>query len=226
MSDETMERAPWLTNSTKKEVHPEHTMVDGLIEVDEHMFGVRSERFIHVRKFRRSNVLRGRHAFRITNDRITVFECIESLYADERAVAGDCPLGGLSTGIAALDAMAVGGWRLTTLFDNAAAWAVRRRQDHDSDAFRLTSNGKRTSRVVRFLREVKAPREQGRVTRFRFFARLHDLAARHRAFARRRGAQPLRCRLSQRREATDRRRDRPRATLGVVSGAHHGAAAA
>jgi circadian clock protein KaiC len=98
-----------LTNGSKKDVHPEHTMVDGLIEMDEHLFGVRAERFLHVKKFRGSNFLRGRHAFRITNDGITVFPRIESLYADGRVDEDDCPSGALSTGIGALDVMTSGG---------------------------------------------------------------------------------------------------------------------
>lgn len=98
-----------LTNGSKKEVHPEHTMVDGLIEMDEHLFGVRAERFLHVKKFRGSNFLRGRHAFRISNEGITVFPRIESLYADGRIDEGDCPTGALSTGIPTLDTMTAGG---------------------------------------------------------------------------------------------------------------------
>lgn len=58
----------------------EHTMVDGLIEVEDKLFDARSERSIQVRKFRGAGPLRGKHSMRIDNDGIRVFPRIESMY--------------------------------------------------------------------------------------------------------------------------------------------------
>ena len=69
------------TNVRTDEVTPEQTMVDGLIELRDHMYGWRSESDIQVRKFRGSAFLRGRHAYKITTDGIVVHPRIEALLA-------------------------------------------------------------------------------------------------------------------------------------------------
>ncbi len=84
-------------------INAEHTMVDGLIQVEDRLFEARSERAIQVRKFRGSGVLRGKHAFSISNDGLTVFPRIESLFTEGPA---DQPLErGLSTGVRSLDGL-------------------------------------------------------------------------------------------------------------------------
>src|SRR5438105_6379500 len=60
---------------------PEHTMVDGLIELRQRLYGVRNERRLLVHKFRGSGYLEGEHAFRITREGLTVFPRIEALLA-------------------------------------------------------------------------------------------------------------------------------------------------
>ena len=55
-----------LTSGLDGAVSPEHTMVDGLIELADEHYGWRSVRDLLVRKFRGSSYLRGRHSFRIT----------------------------------------------------------------------------------------------------------------------------------------------------------------
>lgn len=70
-----------LTSGGTQKVSPEHTMVDGLIELDDLLFGVRTERSLRVRKFRGSGFLRGCHPFRITGDGIALFPRIEVAYA-------------------------------------------------------------------------------------------------------------------------------------------------
>ncbi|MFH6786398.1 MULTISPECIES: RAD55 family ATPase [Methylobacterium] len=89
-------------------VAAEHTMVDGLIALSSRLTGWRAERELEVRKFRGSGFLRGRHAFRITDDGVRVFPRIEArLRLPSRRDHVEGPP--LTTGIAALDAMLGGG---------------------------------------------------------------------------------------------------------------------
>jgi len=69
-----------LTSGNIHRMAAEHTMVDGLIEVEDKLFDARSERSIQIRKFRGAGPLRGKHSLRIDNDGITVFPRIESVY--------------------------------------------------------------------------------------------------------------------------------------------------
>lgn len=66
-----------LTSGAGEMVRAEHTMVDGLIELADQHFDVRTYRALTVRKFRGSSFLRGKHAFRITSDGIRVFPRLE-----------------------------------------------------------------------------------------------------------------------------------------------------
>lgn len=86
-----------LTNGRRNAYHPEHTMVDGLIELHDVLFGTQAERELEVRKFRGTDALRGRHSFRITDGGIVVYPRIEALLArpsgddqwpDERCAIG------------------------------------------------------------------------------------------------------------------------------------------
>jgi circadian clock protein KaiC len=67
-----------LTSAREDKVSPEHTMVDGMIELSDEGYGWRSVRDIQVHKFRGSGYLRGRHAFRITDNGIEVFPRTEA----------------------------------------------------------------------------------------------------------------------------------------------------
>lgn len=97
-----------LTTGGPGPIRPEHTMVDGLIELDDQVFGVRTERAIHVRKFRGSGFLRGRHAFDITGEGLVVFPRIEAAFATPSR-SDQATLDRASTGINALDALMEGG---------------------------------------------------------------------------------------------------------------------
>jgi circadian clock protein KaiC len=97
-----------LTTETGASSAPEHTMVDGLIELRQRSFGVRSERRILVHKLRGSAFLEGEHAFHITGDGINVFPRTEALLAMP-TLRGPPPRTRLSSGIASLDAMFHGG---------------------------------------------------------------------------------------------------------------------
>ena len=70
-----------LLSSTERPsaLRPEHTMVDGLIELAETLHGMRSLRSIVVKKMRGARQLAGRHAFEITNDGLRVWPRVESL---------------------------------------------------------------------------------------------------------------------------------------------------
>lgn len=95
-----------LTNGSRAEYHPEHTMVDGLITLDDVAYGKRRQRELEVKKFRGSASLRGRHPFRISDAGIELFPRLEAFLPTSTAEA---PAVRLSTGIPDLDAMMSGG---------------------------------------------------------------------------------------------------------------------
>lgn len=98
-----------LTNGhSPEDVHPEHTMVDGLLELTDELIGVRAARELIVRKFRGSGHLRGRHVFQISQQGITVYPRSEAMLADPIAVPGEYK-SRLPVGIPALDEMLRGG---------------------------------------------------------------------------------------------------------------------
>src|SRR6516225_8635904 len=57
---------------------PEHTLVDGVIELQQLIYAQRNERRLVVHKIRGSSYLEGEHAFRITHEGIRVFPRIEA----------------------------------------------------------------------------------------------------------------------------------------------------
>jgi circadian clock protein KaiC len=97
-----------LTSSGGEEISAEHTMVDGVIELRDQLYGWRAESDIQVRKFRGGTFLRGRHAFEITDDGIIVHPRLEALYAQPSRPDGKSR-GKTSLGIEQLDRMLGGG---------------------------------------------------------------------------------------------------------------------
>ena len=96
-----------LTSGNLQRMAAEHTMVDGLIELDDELFDARAERAIQVRKFRGAGPLRGKHAMRIDSDGVRVFPRIESVYRHASTLA---PQGAvLGSGVASLDALLAAG---------------------------------------------------------------------------------------------------------------------
>ncbi len=97
-----------LTSAEGTMITPEHTMVDGIIELAEHLVGWSAESSLQVIKFRGSGFLRGRHAFKITDAGIVVHPRIEALLArpsrNDPGNAGTVP-----SGIDQLDVMLGGG---------------------------------------------------------------------------------------------------------------------
>ncbi|HYO53683.1 ATPase domain-containing protein [Archangium sp.] len=97
-----------LTSASAEMVGPEHTMVDGVLELFDNRLGRRAERELEVKKFRGSGYLRGGHAFQITRDGIVVLPRIEALL-QEPSREDSCKTDRVSTGIAQLDRMLKGG---------------------------------------------------------------------------------------------------------------------
>lgn len=96
-----------LTHQTRRMDSPEHTMVDGWIELCDELEGFRSYRTIQVRKHRGSDILRGKHHFRITDSGLSVFPRFETSLKSDAATPTSARR--ITTGIADFDAMAGGG---------------------------------------------------------------------------------------------------------------------
>jgi len=101
-----------LLSSTERagEFRPEHTMVDGLIELGDTLIGVQSLRHAQVRKMRGTSQLRGRHALEISSAGIRIRPRIETLLRgpDEDDPAPR-PVEQADFGVIGLDAMLRGG---------------------------------------------------------------------------------------------------------------------
>src|SRR4029078_13628242 len=95
--------------SSSRPVADEHTMVDGVIELQSELYGRRAERHLEVYKMRGTGYLRGQHSFRITDEGLVVYPRIEALL---RLPSTHQPPTGspVETGLAKLDRMTVGGF--------------------------------------------------------------------------------------------------------------------
>jgi circadian clock protein KaiC len=93
-----------LTTALGAMATPGHTMVDGLIELRQRLYGLRNERRLLVHKFRGSGYLEGEHAFRITREGLTIFPRIEALLALPTPRTPP-PRARVSSGVASLDAI-------------------------------------------------------------------------------------------------------------------------
>lgn len=97
-----------LTNGGEREDSPEHTMVDGVIQLHDTLFDQRTERTLQVAKFRGSDFLPGRHPFRITSNGHEIFPRVEVAFAVPTVRETYSPRR-QSTGVASLDAILGGG---------------------------------------------------------------------------------------------------------------------
>lgn len=97
-----------LTSGLLRQVSAEHTMVDGVFELEDQLFEFRTERSLIVRKFRGSGFLRGRHSFRITDEGVKFFPRVEAVFASASRpdVISDAKI---SVGIPGIDRMLLGG---------------------------------------------------------------------------------------------------------------------
>ncbi len=97
-----------LNSSGLETARPEHTMVDGVIELADTLIDRRAERVLQVKKFRGTDHLRGTHAFTISDDGIAVHPRLEARY--QRPSTGPTSsTKKLPTGIEHLDASVGGG---------------------------------------------------------------------------------------------------------------------
>ncbi len=88
---------------------PEHTMVDGLVELQTTLHGRRAERELQVHKLRGGWFMGGRHSYRITDAGISAFPRTEALLETPSIWDGaDGPK--VTSGIAGLDKMLGGGF--------------------------------------------------------------------------------------------------------------------
>jgi circadian clock protein KaiC len=87
----------------------EHTLVDGVVELQSKLYGRRAERSLEVHKLRGSGYLRGEHSFRITAEGLVVYPRTEALLMVPSAqdVLSGPPL---ASGIAQLDRIMGGGF--------------------------------------------------------------------------------------------------------------------
>lgn len=98
-----------LTSTPTPQIAVEHTMVDGVIELQSKLYGRRAERHLEVYKMRGTGYLRGEHSFRISDEGVTVYPRTEAflMFPSSRPKAGGSAVG---TGLSELDRMTGGGF--------------------------------------------------------------------------------------------------------------------
>lgn len=90
-------------------VAAEHTLVDGVVELQTRVYGRRAERSLEIHKLRGTGYLRGAHSYRITDDGIVVYPRTEALLAHP-SVSDQVTGPVVSTGLNQLDRMMGGGF--------------------------------------------------------------------------------------------------------------------
>jgi circadian clock protein KaiC len=98
----------FLTSSQLDDGSPEHTMVDGVIEMGEEIVGSRTVRRIKMRKTRGSGAIPGAHEFEINEQGISIYPRLESMLA-RPDLPPAMPHTILSSGVDALDVHIGGG---------------------------------------------------------------------------------------------------------------------
>lgn len=98
-----------LTSSGLDEGSPEHTMVDGVIELGEDLHGSRSVRRIQLLKTRGSGSLSGRHECEITDHGLKVYPRLEALYSRPSNLGSEV-LTRVESGLPSLDRLLGGGF--------------------------------------------------------------------------------------------------------------------
>ena len=96
-----------LTHQNRDASCPEHTMVDGWIELSDETAGFRAYRTIQVRKHRGASILPGKHRFRITQEGIAVFPRAESTL--DATAPSDAPSHRIAIGQRDIDGLLQGG---------------------------------------------------------------------------------------------------------------------
>lgn len=97
-----------LTSARLSDGSPEHTMVDGVIEIGEELHGNRSVRRIQLLKTRGNGALSGLHECEISEHGLIVYPRLESLYP-QPSLPDSADLERIASGIDGLDGMIGGG---------------------------------------------------------------------------------------------------------------------
>lgn len=98
----------FLTSAGVQDESPEHTMVDGVLELHEELVGVRTVRRLRPRKSRGSAALGGYHQYEISGDGVSVFPRIEAAFHTPSATDNPDPRP-LRSGIEGFDEITGGG---------------------------------------------------------------------------------------------------------------------
>lgn len=98
----------FLTSARIDETSPEHTMVDGVLQLEEKLAGSRTVRHIRVAKSRGSRALGGFHLFEISARGVDIYPRLETALSTPSSLA-DVPLNRLETGTNGLDERLGGG---------------------------------------------------------------------------------------------------------------------
>ncbi|MDR5740139.1 ATPase domain-containing protein [Caballeronia sp. LZ016] len=98
----------FLTSANANDSSPEHTMVDGVVQLREELFGSRTVRRLRVAKSRGSASLGGLHTYEIADQGIIVYPRLEALLATPSAKEL-LPARRIATGVANLDERMAGG---------------------------------------------------------------------------------------------------------------------
>lgn len=98
----------FLTSTRIQDSSPEHTMVDGVIDLSDELAGARTHRRLQVKKSRGSAALGGFHQFEITSQGMAVFPRLEALLAQPSA-AEKPDTTRLPSGVSGLDHQIGGG---------------------------------------------------------------------------------------------------------------------
>ncbi|AXV16812.1 serine/threonine protein kinase [Neorhizobium sp. SOG26] len=98
----------FLTSTRLADDSPEHTMVDGVIELHEEVLGVRSVRRLQVKKSRGSPALGGLHQFEITSSGLVSYPRLEAVLQRPSAET-DPEAGTVQTGVEGFDNLLGGG---------------------------------------------------------------------------------------------------------------------
>lgn len=98
----------FLASTRVQETNPEHTMVDGVLDLSDELAGERTYRRLQVRKFRGSPTLNGFHQFEINDQGVTVYPRLEAFLATP-SVEDHPSATRIATGTAGLDQLTGGG---------------------------------------------------------------------------------------------------------------------
>jgi circadian clock protein KaiC len=91
--------------------HPEHTLVDGVLEVQRLSHGMRTARYLRIHKIRGRNPMLGEHAFDISDGGVSVYPRLEAVVSrqEDQPQSTARGKGRVEFGIRGLDAMLHGG---------------------------------------------------------------------------------------------------------------------